>query len=132
MRLSNLIHVVVSALCWIVILSSIILLNLYVHPLLDSISLIFVFLVSFFAGFVIGNVRYAVICWLAVLLASILVVFFVLSLPFFLGLVPHLTLGEEFYAGIIVMVFRAVFPTVLVVCFLACIFGAIFSENINF
>jgi hypothetical protein len=132
MRLSSLVHVSVGALCWTIVLSSIILLNLYEHPLLDSISLVLVFFVSFFAGFVIGNVRYAVICWLVVLLASMFITFFILSLPLLLGLVPHSVLSGEFYAGVIVMIFRAVFPAVLVICFLACIFGAIFSEKVNF
>jgi hypothetical protein len=125
-------HVLVGALCWAVVLASILLQNLYVRPLLDIVSLVLVFLASFFAGFVINDVRYAVISWLAALVMSTIITFCVLSLPLFLGLVPHLTLGEELYAGIIVMIFRVIFPTVFMICFLACVLGAIISEKINF
>jgi hypothetical protein len=124
-------HVLLGVLCWTVVLASILLQNLYVRPLLDSTGLVLVFLASFLAGFVIKDVRYAVISWFVALLMSILIVFCVLSLPLFLGLVPHLTLGEELYAGIIVMIFRVVFPAVLMICFLACVLGAILSEKIN-
>jgi hypothetical protein len=125
-------YVLLSVLCWTVLLASILLQNLYVRPLLDITGLVLVFLASFFAGFVIKDVRYAVVSWFATLLMSMLIVFCVLSLPLFLGLVPHLTLGQELYAGVIVMIFRMVFPAVLMICFVACILGAIFSEWANF
>jgi hypothetical protein len=119
-------------LCWAVIMASIILQNLYVRPLLDNVGLTLLLLASFYAGFVIEDLRRVVIGWVAALVFSALIMFFVLSLPLFLGRAWSFGLTQEFFAGIIVMIFRAVFPNVIVLSLLSASLGAIISEKINF
>jgi hypothetical protein len=113
-------------------MASIILQNLYVHPLLDNVGLTLILLASFYAGFVIEDLRRVVIGWVAALVFSALMMFFVLSLPLFLGRAWSFGLTQEFFAGIIVMIFRAVFPNVIVLSLLSASLGAIISEKINF
>ncbi|MEM3054686.1 MAG: hypothetical protein QXM52_03140 [Candidatus Bathyarchaeia archaeon] len=113
-------------------MASIILQNLYVHPLLDAVSLTLLLLASFYAGFVIEDLRRVVIGWVTALVLSALIMFFILSLPLFLGRAWSFSLTQEFFAGIIVMIFRAVFPNVIVLSLLSAFLGAIISEKVNF
>jgi len=124
-------RVLVSVLCWGIVVASILLQNLFSHPLVDVTSLVLLVLVSFFAGLVILDLRYVVIGWFASLILSVLVVLLVLVLPLYLGLVPHLTLGEDLYAGAIVMIFRAYFPNIVVLTLLASSIGAMIGDRIG-
>lgn len=119
-------------LCWAVLMASIILQNLYVHPLLDSLGLALLLLASFYAGFVIEDLRRVVVGWVAALVFSALMMFLVLSLPLFLGRAWSFGLTQEFFAGIIVMIFRAMFPNVIVLSLLLASLGAFISEKVNF
>jgi len=128
---SEWIQVSVSILCWAVLTASILLLNLYVHPLVDSVGYVLLFLASFIAGFVIQDLRYVVIGWVIAFVGSLVIAFCLLSLPLFLGLVVQMSLGQEFYAGIIVMLFRAVFPNIIILSLFASIIGVIVGDRIG-
>jgi biotin transporter BioY len=112
-------------------MASILLQNLYAHPLVDSVGYVLLFLASFLAGVVIQDLRYVVIGWVTALCASLVIAFCLLSLPLFLGLVVQVSLGQEFYAGIIVMLFRAVFPNIIIVTLFSSMIGAIVGDRVG-
>lgn len=89
------------------------------------------FLASFLAGFVILDLGYVVIAWLVSLVLSMAIVLFVLVLPLYLGLVPHLTLSQDLYVGAIIMIFRAYFPNIVILALLAGFLGAMLGDRIG-
>ncbi|MEM2703366.1 MAG: hypothetical protein QXR45_09410 [Candidatus Bathyarchaeia archaeon] len=115
----------VVVIAWGIVLASIILQNLYRGLTLDSVGLASIFLISFFAGIIIGDLRLIAFGWFFSLIFSMTLVFFVLCSPVFLGLVWDGGIIHEFYAGVIVMIFRAVFPTVVMICLFACFLGGL-------
>jgi hypothetical protein len=114
--------------CWGIVLASIILQGLYQGPVLDTYGLVFIVLVSFFAGIVIGDMRLIAFGWFLSFILSMFLAFFILCLPVFLGLVWDVGIISEFYAGITVMIFRAVFPTVIILCLFASFLGGLVGE----
>lgn len=119
---------VVVVVAWGIVSASILLQSLYQGPMLNSFGLALIFLTSFFAGITIGDMRLIAFGWFLSLIFSILLVFFVLCSPVFLGLVWDEGIIHEFYAGVIVMIFRAIFPTVVMLCLFASFLGGLVGD----
>jgi len=113
---------------WAITLSSIMLQSLYRKPMLGWVDLLLIFVCSVFFGFFIKDVRGIVISWILSLVLCFIFSFFILALPTFIGIV-NFSLIEGLYAGLIVMLFRVMFPNVILITILGASFGGILGEK---
>jgi hypothetical protein len=115
---------------WAVMIASIVLQRIYIQPLLTWLDYVLLFLVNFLAGVVILSAKRVLIgCIFATMLAMFLM-FLILSMPAFLGWVRHVESAEYLYFGSIVMIFKAMFPSAFVACFLGAVFGGLVGEEV--
>lgn len=113
---------------WALMIASIVLQRLYIQPLLTELDYILLFFVNFFAGVLLSDAKKVLFGWIFATVISIFLMFLFLSMPAFMGWVRHPGFSQYLYVGSIIMIFRAMFPSAFVACFLGAVFGGFAGE----
>jgi hypothetical protein len=116
---------------WTVTIASIILQRLYQSPLLIAQDYVLIFVVSMLAATILVDTRTVIQGWVGSTLAAIALMFICLTLPGITDKVVSDFLLGFLYAGAVTMIFRAVFPAAIIVCFLGAIVGGIIGESLR-
>jgi len=116
---------------WGVTTASIILRSLYEGAGLAWLGYLFIFIVAVLAGLVLVDVEKIVYSLIASILFSVFTMFFCLTLPATLGKVGRFAPLEAFYSGVVVMVFRSIFPITIIVSFLGGFVGGLIGEKLG-
>jgi len=119
------------ALGWGVIVASIILQNLYQTASLGWLGYVLIFIVAVLAGLILVDANKIVYGLIVSTLFSVFIMFFCLTLPAALGKVGSFALLEAFYSGVIVMIFRSIFPTTIITSFLGGFVGGLIGERLG-
>jgi len=114
---------------WGVTMASIILQSLYQEATLAWLGYLFIFVVAVLAGLVLVDVEKIVYGLLLSILLSVFIMFFCLTLPATLGKVGRFAPLEAFYGGVVVMVFRSLFPITIILSFLGSFVGGLIGEK---
>jgi hypothetical protein len=117
---------VVVILCWSMIISSVVLQTVYQTPLLTSSALFILFVLSIIAGALFTDAIKIIIGWAASILLSVLFSFLCLIFPSFYF---SSSLSQLIYAEAVVVIFRAMVPTVPIVCFVGAVVGGYLREK---
>jgi len=115
-----------ATLCWTIAFSSVILQALYARPKISLLDVTLVFIVSCFAGVVIGDFRSLIECFLAMIFGSVGFILFCLNLP---SIVWGLLSSQLLQYSSIVRVFQGIFPLPLIASLMGAILGNIFKET---
>lgn len=116
---------------WGVTTASIILRSLYEGASLTWLDYVSVFLVAVLAGSLLVDIERIVYGLIPSILFSIFILFFCLTLPATLGKVGRFAPLEAFYSGVLVMVFRSIFPITIIVSFLGSFVGGLLGEKLR-
>ena len=116
---------------WGVTTASIILRSLYGGVSLAWLDYVSIFLVAVLAGSILVDIERIVYGLIPSILFSIFILFFCLTLPATLGKVGRFAPLEAFYSGVLVMVFRSIFPITIIVSFLGSFFGGLIGEKLR-
>ena len=119
------------AAAWGIITASIILRSLYVRAGLTWLDYVLIFVVAAFAGSILVDLEKIVYGLVPSFLVSIFIMAFCLTLPVTLGKVGRFAPLEAFYGGVIVMVFRSIFPITIIVIFLGSFLGGFIGEELG-
>lgn len=119
-----------AVLGWAVMIASIVLQRIYTQPLLTWLDYVLLFIVNFSAGVVLLNARRVLIGWICATILGMFLMFLILSMPAFLGWVRHAEFTEYLYFGSLVMIFKAMFPSAYIMCFIAAVFGGFVGEEV--
>ncbi len=116
---------------WGVTTASIILRSLYGGASLTWLDYVSVFLVAVLAGSILVDIERIVYGLIPSILFSVFILFFCLTLPATLGKVGRFAPLEAFYSGVLVMVFRSIFPITIIVSFLGSFVGGLLGEKLR-
>ena len=116
---------------WGVTSASIILRSLYEGASLTWLDYGSIFLVAVLAGSILVDIERIVYGLVPSILFSIFILFFCLTLPATLGKVGRFAPLEAFYSGVVVMVFRSVFPITIIMSFLGGFVGGLVGERLR-
>ena len=116
---------------WGVTSASIILRSLYEGASLTWLDYGAIFLVAVLAGSILVDIERIVYGLVPSILFSIFILFFCLTLPATLGKVGRFAPLEAFYSGVVVMVFRSVFPITIIMSFLGGFVGGLVGERLR-
>ena len=116
---------------WGVTTASIILRGLYEGASLTWLDYVSVFLVAVLAGSILVDIERIVYGLIPSILFSIFILFFCLTLPATLGKVGRFAPLEAFYGGVLVMVFRSIFPITIIMSFLGGFVGGLIGEKLR-
>ncbi|MCZ2856586.1 MAG: hypothetical protein O2U62_05795 [Candidatus Bathyarchaeota archaeon] len=116
---------------WGVTTASIILQSLYGGASLTWLDYVSVFLVAVLAGSILVDIERIVYGLIPSILFSVFILFFCLTLPATLGKVGRFAPLEAFYSGVLVMVFRSIFPITIIVSFLGSFVGGLLGEKLR-
>jgi len=112
---------------WGITLASIILQRIYQAPFLNAQDYILIFIFSTLAATILADARTIILGWAGVMVVSIAIMFFCLTLPGIGGEMSEFILGF-LYTGAITMIFRAIFPVAIIVEFMGSVVGGIIGE----
>jgi len=115
---------------WALLLSSILIHSSLNGPAFQILDLIFLALVSFWAGIILVDLDSIITGCLIAFGLCVIFVFFAFSLPAFLGVLSPLGLNEIVYAQAVKMTFLSVFPFPIILGFVFAILGGYFGEKI--
>jgi len=116
---------------WSVNIASIILLNLYAKAGLMWLDYAPIFIVAVLAGLILVDPEKIVYGLTESILFSILIMSFCLVLPVTLGEIGHFAPLEAFYSGVIIMIFKGIFPTTIIVSLLGGFVGGLIGERLR-
>lgn len=116
---------------WGATTASIILRSLYIGASLTWLGYLLIFVVAILAGLILVDLEKIVYGLIPSLLVSILIMVFCLTLPATLGKVSRYAPLEAFYSGVIVMVFRSIFPITIIMSFLGSFSGGMIGEKLR-
>jgi hypothetical protein len=116
---------------WAVVDSSIALQALLRGPVLTIVDFLLLFAASLLAGMVLVDSKEIILGFFGSIFLSFLIMLFCLTLPVTLGVVKHV-LWEFMVATAIIMMFRGLFPTAIIVSFLGGLLGGIVGERLSF
>lgn len=116
---------------WGVTTASIILRSLYEGASLAWLDYVSIFLVAVLAGSILVDIERIVYGLIPSILFSIFILFFCLTLPATLGKVGRFAPLEAFYSGVLVMVFRSIFPITIIMSFLGGFVGGLIGEKLR-
>ena len=116
---------------WGLTTASIILRSLYVGASLTWLDYVFIFVVAALAGSILVDIEKIVYGLVPSFLFSIFIMVFCLTLPATLGKVGRFAPLEAFYSGVVVMVFRSLFPITIIVSFLGSFVGGLIGEKLR-
>ena len=116
---------------WGVTTASIILRSLYVGASLTWLDYVSIFIVSALAGSILVDIEKIVYGLIPSFLFSVSIMVFCLTLPATLGKVGRFAPLEALYSGVLVMVFRSMFPITIIVSFLGSFLGGFIGEKLR-
>lgn len=119
-----------TAVPWALLLSSILIHSSLNDSAFGILDLIFLALVSFWAGVIFVDLESIITGCLMAFGLCVLFVFLALSLPAFLGVLSSLGLNEIVYSQAVRMTFLSVFPVPIILGFASAILGGYFGEKI--
>jgi len=116
---------------WGVTTASIILRSLYVGASLTWLDYVSIFIVSALAGSILVDIEKIVYGLVPSFLFSVFIMVFCLTLPATLGKVGRFAPLDALYSGVLVMVFRSIFPITIIVSFLGSFVGGLIGEKLR-
>jgi len=117
-----------ASLGWAVVLAFVFLQALYFRGFLIESDLVLLFLGSALVGAIVADVEMLVLIFIGAMSLASFIVYFCLYLPVVLGLVIA---GGALEEGVIVMIFRSVFPFAIVLILFGGFFGTYIGERLN-
>jgi len=114
---------------WGLVLAAVSLHTLYVEPVLSSMDVLILFLVSLIAGALLKEIETFVVGFVLALGSSVLLMLFCLSLPGIFGVTGEVT--SMLYDVAIVTVARSIFPAPFVAILLGGFFGNMLGERLR-
>jgi hypothetical protein len=117
-----------ASLGWAVVLAFVFLQALYFRGFLIESDLVLLFLGSALVGAIVADVEMLVLIFIGAMALATFIVYFCLYLPVVLGLVIA---GGALEEGVIVMIFRSVFPFAIVLILFGGFFGTYIGERLN-
>jgi len=117
-----------ASLGWAVVLAFVFLQALYFRGFLIESDLVLLFLGSALVGAIVADVEMLVLIFISAMSLAAFIVYFCLYLPVVLGLVIA---GGALEEGVIVMIFRSVFPFAIVLILFGGFFGTYIGERLN-
>jgi len=115
---------------WGVAVASVVLNRLYQQPLLTGLDYILLFVISVFAGALLLRAKLVLLGWIIATVFSLILMFLCLTMPVLIGWVKHPQFSYLLHWGIVVMVFRALFPTFFITCLMGSIIGGFVGEEL--
>ena len=129
-RIKNLRTTILITLGWSTTVASIVLQAVYQRPLLTSFEITLLFTISALTGMILIDPEAIISSYAGTLFLSVFIMFACLTLPPTMDATTPLTMLQHLYAGALTIIFRSIFPTVIMACLIGAITGGIIGEKI--